>query len=175
MNFHFIHNVSIYSHRLSIYDTNINNLYNLTDGHYDAAYMAISQVVDYFNFLNFPKVNILKTKDYVQQLSFCIYFKKHSCLLKPFNNQIEVYRSSGLIDFWAKSFLKVHQLKNQNEHVYIQTKPLALSQFGGVITICAYFTGASVILFIFELMSNRQKGIKKILDFLSLKKDECDS
>lgn len=153
--------------RLSIYDATSNNfLWNLTDDDFDGAYQTISQVVDYFNLINFPNVNILKTKDSIQSMPLCIYYRKHSCLLKPFNEQINSYQSSGLIVSWASAFRKPLYLKDKG---HIEPTPLSMSQISGLVTVCIICFVISIIVFILELMSTSHGAIKILLDFLTLK------
>lgn len=153
--------------RLSIYNANIAALNNLTDEQFDGVYMTISQVVDYFNFKHFPKFKILKTKEYIKQLPFCIYYRKHSCLLEAFDRQIRAYTSGGLINYWADSFLKLHHLQNNNDGSEMEAKALKLNQFSGIVTICGCLIIVSVILFIFEFLSESNALVKTILDFLT--------
>lgn len=128
------------------------------------AFMAISQTVDYFNFLHFPKLQILKTKQYIQAMPFCMYFRKHSFLEEPFNHQMNLYSSSGLIVQWARNFKKPSYKSDRTE-----PKALSLGQIAGVLVICIFMAAASVIVFIFELMSNCHETIKTIMDFFTFK------
>lgn len=125
--------------------------------------MAISQVIDYFNMGNFPHVNILKTKQYVQLMPFCMFYRKHSCLLRPFNEQINLYSSSGLIDSWARGFKKPHYFKNSP----MEPKALSFNQINGLIAVCILFIAFSIIVFILELMSTSHEVIKSMLDFFA--------
>lgn len=147
---------------MTVYDAKSKALHNLTDENFNGAIMVVSQVVDNFNFINFPKFNILTTKEYIQQLPFFIYFRKHSCLLEAFDNQIHAYESSGLINYWANSFLKLLQFQNKNN-----AKALKLNQFFGIVTVCGCLILVSIFLFVFELMSESNALVRTILDFLT--------
>lgn len=126
--------------------------------------MTTSQAVDYFNLLKFPKFQILKTKQSVQAMPYCMYFRKHSCLEDPFNQQMNLYSSSGLIVQWAKNFKKPPFKRDRTD-----PKALSLNQIGGVLVICIFMAAASVIVFSFELMSNCHGTIKTIMDFFTFK------
>lgn len=127
--------------------------------------MMISQAVDYFNQKNFPNIHILKTKQYVQLMPFCFYFRKYSCLLNPFDEQLKLYSSNGLIEAWERLFKKSSVLKVSPNG----PTPLSLDQITGVIIVGISLIAASLIVFIFELMSTSHEAIKTILDFLTYK------
>lgn len=147
-----------------MYDGKIDALHNMTGENSDTAIMSISQIVDYYNLLHFPKTQVLKTKQYVQSMPFCMYFRKHSSLEKPFNQQINLYSSSGLIVTWAEQFKKPSYKSERME-----PKALSLDQIIGLLIICFCLIAASVIMFIFELMSNNHETVRIIMDFLTFK------
>lgn len=135
---------------------------NLTNDNANIAIMTISQVADYFNLLHFPNIQILKTKQYIQAMPFCMYFRKHSFLERPFNQQLNLYSSSGLIVQWAKNFRK-----QPFDSDRVEPRPLLLDQITGVLAVCVCLTAASVVVFILELMSNCHDTIKRIMDFFT--------
>lgn len=150
-------------HRMHLNNsTHMESYYNLTDEHFDGAMLANSERVDYFNAINNRNVKILKTKDYIRLLPLCMYFRKHSCLVRPFNQQIAAYTSSGLIHFWARKFQKSQHNKSERP----EPKPMSLDQIVGVITMSMCLIAVSCIVFILELLSPRFDVIKEILDFL---------
>lgn len=124
--------------------------------------MAVSNMIDYFNFINFPQLNVLKTKQELQYLPFCVYYRKHSFLLEPFNEQILQFSSSGLMEFWAKKYLIPHF----NIDVQMKPKSLAFNQISGLITVYIWLISASIIAFIFELISTNYSWVRGILDFV---------
>lgn len=126
--------------------------------------MVISQIVDYFNFQHFPRINILKTKQYEQLMPFCMYFKKHSCLLHSFNEQINLMSSSGLIASWARHYVRPPYKNDQME-----PKAVNLDQIVGVIIVCICLITISLIVFILEVISTSHGTIKSVLDFFTFK------
>lgn len=149
--------------RMHIYDSShLELFYNLTDEHFEGAYLTNSLRVDYFNFVNRRKVKILKTKEYIRLLPFCMYFRRHSCLIKPFDKQIAAYTSSGLIDFWANKFRR--SITNKSDRK--EPKPMSLHQIAGVLIMCSYLIAVSLIVFFLEVSSMRFETIKTFLDFL---------
>lgn len=124
--------------------------------------MVISQIIDYFNVLNFPKVQILKTKQYVQLMPFTMYFQKHSCFLKSFNDQINLFASSGLITAWRRNYEKSGYKSEP-----MLPKGLSIDQIAGVITVCICLIAASILVFIFELISTCHEAMELVMDFLT--------
>lgn len=153
--------------RLRVYNlANVESFYNLTDDNFEGAYLANSLRVDYFNIVNDRKAVIRKSKEYIRSLTFCMYFRKHSCLIEPFNQQIAAFTSSGLINFWAKKFKK----SLQNKSGQTEPKPISVDQIVGIIIVCGGLLTVSIIVFILELLSTRIGVIKRILDFLMFNK-----
>lgn len=147
-----------------MYDAHFDTLKNVSNENFDGALMSISQIVDYFNFLHFPKINILKTKQYVQSMPFCMYFRKHSYLLQPFNDHLNSMSSGGLIVIWQRKYVRSLQQNDQKE-----PQAVNLDQITGVIIVCICLFGTSLIVFIFELMSSSHGTIKSVLDFFTFK------
>lgn len=132
--------------------------------------MTISQAVNFFNLKNFPNISILSSKQYVQMMPFCMYYRKYSCLLKPFDDQLNLFSSNGLIAIWERNFKITFLMKVGQKG----PKPLSLDQITGVIIVGICLITASLIVFIFELMSTRHEAIKSFLDFLTYKtRDKC--
>lgn len=151
-----------YSYRLETYSPNVQAFHNLTAG-FAGAYMTASQAIDYFNLVNFPDVNILKTKQYIQMTPVSIHYQKHSCLLKPFDRQISLYKAYGFIEYWSRKY------KHSAVHETVSTEPKTLSfdQISGVLIVCFFLLLASMILFFLELISVYCKRIRMLLDFLT--------
>lgn len=138
------------------------DLLDLVDENFEGAYLAGAQVIDYVNLMNFPNVNLLKTKDYLLLTPVCIYFRKHSCLLKPLNNQISLYINSGLIKSWTNQY----KLPTYKESELSLPKALRFNQISGIVNVCFYLSIASIIVFFLEVLSKRYRKIKAVLDFL---------
>lgn len=141
----------------------VESFYNLTSENFNGAYLANSLRVDYFNAVNDEKVNILKTKQYIQVLPFCIYFRKYSCLIESFNDQITAFISGGLFNFWATQFVLTSTNRKKDEK---GPQPISVDQIAGVILVGGYLIAVSVIIFVLELMSRKYATVKKGLDFL---------
>lgn len=152
------------TNRLHVYDGNYTKLHNLTDPNFDGAFMTMLQTVEYFNLMNFPKIKILSTKQYVQLMPYCIHYRKHSSLYRPFNDQLYMYTSSGLIAAWARQFMKPPYKNDEME-----PKPLSLHQVAGVVAVCIVMIGMSLFVFIFELIAARHEIVKSTVEFFTFK------
>lgn len=144
------------------YDSN-NLLQLLMERNPNHAYLTVAQMLDYFTLIKFPNFNVLKTKQYIKLTPICMCFRKHSCLLKTFNNNINALISGGLIDFWASKYRPRFPIKPGRT----EPKPLSLDQISGIFKVCAYLMFLSVILFILELFSPDYESIKILIDFLT--------
>lgn len=125
--------------------------------------MTIVQALDYFNFINFPNINVLKTKQDILMTPMCLYHKRHSSLVRPFDEQIGLYKANGLNEKWM-SIYKTQSFQQKNN---IGPKQLSFDQISGVLIVCSMLLGVSMIFFILELASNWCTSIKKILNFLT--------
>lgn len=136
----------------------------LRDENYRGVYLTTAQIINYYNLQNFPKPAILKTKEYVQMITFTIYFQKYSCLLRTFDRNIAAFVTNGLIHYWDEQFTKIiDQIEDP------EPKQLNIDQIAGVIEICAVLYALSVLVFIMEIMASHHEAIKKIIDFFTFK------
>lgn len=124
-------------------------------------------MVDYFNLRNFPNVKVLKTEQVINQLSYCIYFQKHSCLTKEFNRQIDMITSCGFIQIWSRKFSQGYRKRYRKDH--IAPHALGYDQISGLIIVCVFMYLISCIIFVFELMSLKHDSIKRLMDFFTFK------
>lgn len=148
-----------------IYDNemDMDTFRNLSDGKADGAYLSLTQRINYINVVNYAHANVFKTKEYIRTVPFCLYYKKYSCLVEPFNEQITAYTSSGLINFWIKKFRKSREEKTAPN----RRKPVSMIQINGIIILCSYLIIFSLIVFVLELLSIKFELIKIFLDFLA--------
>lgn len=94
---------------------------------------------------------------YKQQL--CIYFSKHSCLVRRIDNILLRLRSMGLIFYWAqKSFRhKQNNIKTRND----ADEALDLNEMSGILYVMLSGLLLSGLVFIYELVSGRYKLNKR--------------
>lgn len=149
--------------RLILWRLNTESFHNLSDANFHGAYMTVAQPFDYFNFINFPNVNILKTKKDILMTQMCMFHRKYSSLVKPFDEKIGWYKTNGLIEYWIRKY-KIPSFRQSDR---TDRRKLSFSQISGVIIVCALLFVVSMILFILELMSAKCKKIEIFLDFLT--------
>lgn len=148
---------------MQIYSGNTSEFYRLQNSSFDGVYLASGQSIDYFNLKNFPRTKIFKTKERIKMLPYSIYFRKHSCLVREVNNQIDKYTSNGLISNWYRRFTKTYNYRNDPT----TPKKLAYDQISGIVTICVFMYAISCIVFVLELMTRNHERLKNIFDFLT--------
>lgn len=141
----------------------MDHLYNLANDQFNGVYMALTEVIDYVNFLNFPKLNILKSKEVLFFIPFCIYLRKNSPLTTTFNEQIDLYASYGLINSWARRY----KTPTFRESHSVEPKRLAFNQISGLLTVYMCMIAASAVVFALEMMATRFQVVKHILDFFT--------
>ena len=107
---------------------------------------------------------MMNERAYVQQLS--IYSQKFSCLLRPFDYLINQLGSSGLIKQWASQSVDKRYLKEQSPHQ--EPKKLSNAHLKGMYEIFLLGLGLSFFVFILELLSLRNKRIKRIMDVIEI-------
>lgn len=103
--------------------------------------------------------HVLKETIFSQQL--CVYFTKHSYLVKIFDHVLQNLRSFGLIDYWASLVLDDRFLE-EVEEASTET-PLTFTQLSGVVEISMYLYLLTFIVFILEILwfkfNEKNKGI----------------
>lgn len=150
-------------HRMIVWRMDTRAFHNLTDVNFHGAYMAIVQALDYFNFINFPNINVLKTKQDILMTPMCMYHGRHSSLVRPFDEQIGLYKANGLNEKW----ISIYKTPTFHQNDNIGPKQLSFDQISGVFIVCSMLLGVSIIFFILELASNWCTPIKKFLNFLT--------
>lgn len=154
-------------HRFVRYVGDISSLDKYKDGSFDGIMMIGEEVVDYYNLKNFPNFKVLKTKEHINQVSYSIYFYKHSCLTREFNRQIHLYTSNGFVEVWTRGFTKTYRMNYKADGS--ARKAISFNQINGLIIVCAFMYLISFIIFAFELMSSKHDSIKRIMDFFTFK------
>lgn len=150
-------------HRMTIWRMDTRAFHNLNDINFHGAYMTIVQALDYFNFINFPNINVLKTKQDILMTPMCLYHKRHSSLVRPFDEQIALYKANGLNEKW----MSIYKTPYIQQNDIFGPKQLSFDQISGVLIVCSMLLGVSIIFFILELASNWCIPIRKILNFLT--------
>ncbi|XP_055910415.1 uncharacterized protein LOC129944776, partial [Eupeodes corollae] len=116
--------------------------------------------LEYYNTLNYKKSGIL---GFLPQRLFLFpmyfYYRKDSYLVEPFNKVLTTYKENGFMTHWILSILNVTHMKSAQ--ISSETKPLYLKDFTSCLAICNILLGCSIVVFIFEIWSTKNKSIKK--------------
>lgn len=149
------------------YEIDRNNTYvlhQLRDDTFRGVYLTSRNTINYESVQHIRQSKVLSAKEQVQLLQMSILIQKHSCLKESFDYQILHFRSSGLIEYWLKSFSKT--IKDIEDK---KPKKLNIDQFIGIIKICAALYAFSFLVFIMELMTLKYEGVKKLINFFTFK------
>lgn len=103
------------------------------------------------------------SKDRLFMFSPVIFFRKKSVLTKEFNNQLEMLREAGLIDYWTKNYIDARKSNSK------QREPTKLEMISimAAFQICGALYLISFIVFILELFSTKSRRIKNLVDFFT--------
>lgn len=91
-----------------------------------------------------------------------IYFRKHSCLTAPVNDQINLYLVSGLINQWLKNFYDERSLSDASSASGAY-RTLCLEQVSGVFQMCAYMLGLAALALAVEMLAPRSRRVRALL------------
>lgn len=87
-----------------------------------------------------------KTKDALMSINLGMFMKRESCILRPFNLQIQWLVESGLIEKWVTNFVGTEQKEISDSRF----SPLGWAHIGGVIWMYTVALGFCMLVFIFE-------------------------
>lgn len=125
---------------------------------------SLEQVL-YFNKINYKEHTLTVCREYLFTYLYGIYFRKNSYLVHMFNKNIALFKTSGLIDFWASDYISMKYL---NMHIVDDgPKQLNIDQLLGGFEVLFIGMIGSLILFVLEVMAVkcRMKRLQKVLRF----------
>lgn len=155
----------------------------LLDTNFKGAYLTTEASVAYYNMKHITnnKIVVRPTLDRVLLMvnkgtfkgilisqkwfqPMCIYFRKHSCLTDAFDEQINIYTDSGLMDNWVsqfsqKKYVRFTSTENQRSHQKLQ-----LLQLEGTFRLCLCMTCITIFIFFLELLSKKILIIRKLIE-----------
>lgn len=141
----------------------------LKDSRYsEAAVLTADVSLSYYNMKHFKTTGVVSsTKDRLFLLPFCIYFRKHSCLANPISDLINIYTSSGLLEYWISLYHQKRFVIIKAEDLEGDQSPqrLNLKQLLGGFIISSILLVAAFIVFLFEVMSKKCQFLNNFLKF----------
>lgn len=127
--------------------------------------MTTAAFVSYFN-KNNQNHPVRPSREQIFLMPFCILFKKHSCLTKSVNKQINAYITSGLLQIWIRQYKELRYLNLKPEYHRSGNRPLEMAQLEGTFTYCLCLLGFSCIVFMCEILSKKMYVFRGVIEFL---------
>lgn len=138
------------------------NLRALYDDRFNGVVFSTDLSQKSFNLENAPK-HLGFTKNRLFMYSPVFLFPKKSVFINVFNEQMQILRETGMIEFWTKKFIDDRKSKLRHR----EPSKLQLDHILAAFQICGVLYLFSFILFILEIMSTKCRRIKSILDFFT--------
>jgi hypothetical protein len=135
------------------------------DPNFKGAVTKSLEQVAYFNKVNRANFTLTVCKEYLFTFQYGIYFQKNSFLTKHFNEKISLFKSSGLIDFWASSFIDSKYI-NYKSHDK-SPKQLKMEQMMGGFELLLIGLILSIFIFVCEILAKLKqiKSLQKFIEF----------
>lgn len=127
---------------------------------------SLEQVL-YINKMNYKEYTLTVCREYLFTYLYGIYFRKNSYLVHMFDNHIAMFKTSGLIDFWASDFISMKYLKVQIEAD--GPRQLSIAELLGGFEVLFLGLAIGAVLFITEVIAEkcRVKFLQKLFAFLN--------
>lgn len=125
---------------------------------------SLEQVL-YVNKMNYKEYTLTVCREYLFTYLYGIYFRKNSYLVHMFDHHIALFKTSGLIDFWASDFISMKYLKVQIQADGPRQLNIAELLGGFEVLFIGLLIGAA--LFIIEVIAEkcRLKFLRRIFNF----------
>jgi hypothetical protein len=127
---------------------------------------SLEQVL-YINKMNYKDYTLTVCREYLFTYLYGIYFRKNSYLKHTFNRNIALFKTSGLIDFWASDFISMKYLKIQIEAD--GPKQLNIDELLGGFEVLFLGMAIGAILFVVEVIAEKchVRLLQKIFRFFT--------
>lgn len=120
-------------------------------------------ILGYHNSLHHKSGILIPARRRIFLLSLAIFFRKYSCLVPIFNQQIEKLHSGGFTQIWSKVYQK---LPLRNDDTHFEPKQLSMEQLGGIFIIAAYAYAFCLFVFCVELISIKIRCLRVLFQYL---------
>lgn len=129
-------------------------------------FLSTEAVISYFNRYH-KNETVRASRERLFLLPLCILFKKHSCLTENVNDQINIYKSSGLLQNWINKYLQARYLILKPDYHRMGNQPLDMAQLFGIFMLGFILLTLSCVVFFFEILSKHFKLVQSVLEFLT--------
>lgn len=126
------------------------------DSSFKGAYGLTMSHILHFNQKSSRNSHIKVCKDTVMITQLVIYASKDFFLTEAINDRIEMFKSSGLIEYWQHLDLEKNIIRDENKD---RPKQLTLDQLMGCFEIWMVGCVGSFVVFCFELVSDKYNKI----------------
>lgn len=128
---------------------------------------SIEQIL-FYNKISYKNSTTLTIcKEFLFTFQYGIYFRKNSFLEERFNEKISMFKSSGLIDFWASDYISSRYLniKLQDE----LPRKLNIEQLMGGFQVLFIGLGVGFFIFLVEVISTslRMRKMNQFIEFFT--------
>lgn len=135
----------------------------LLDSDANAALLSSEEHIAYLNADVFPDKFFYYAEEVIFGFNLCIYLHRQSCLEEQMNQNILIFRSSGLLGHWANEFVDRSYLKETKTR---EPKVLVNKQLYGAYELLTLGLAMAGSMFLIEICSSRfsmlRKYVKKI-------------
>lgn len=138
------------------------NLQFFEDNKFDGVVFTTRFVQGTFNLNCSRDRRVSFTKNRLFLYNSVIYFPKKSLLVGLFNENLQRLQENGLIDFWTKNYLDLHEVSKHKEPSKVKIENISM-----IFKICIGFYCICFVVFILEVISVRCPRIKCVLDYFT--------
>lgn len=118
--------------------------------------------IGYHNLQHFKTGTIRPSRSRIFLLPLSIFMQKHSCLEPIINQQIELFRSNGLIEKWSSVYRE--KLIAARKRLRQPPQKLKFIEISGAYQLCIGLYGMSAMLFIGEKIAVKVRYLHKLFE-----------
>lgn len=161
-------NMKFRNHRVVVNSTilEMKKLETLNPYSTTAVTSSIEQIL-FFNKMNYKNMTLTVCKEFLFTFQYGIYFQKNSYLEESFNEKIQLLKTSGLIDFWAREHIssKYMNIKVRDE----SPRKLNIEQLKGGFEVLCLGLFVAFVIFLVEHLSIRLRTqrLHKVIEFFT--------
>lgn len=124
------------------------------------ALLSSEEHIAFANKAGFPDKYFHFAEEVFFVFNLVIFMHRQSCLVEEINRYILHFGSNGLLDRWMHEFIDRSYLK---ERVTTAPKKLEIEQLLGSFELLAIGLSLSLVMFLFEVLSNCSFGLRKLI------------
>lgn len=130
-----------------------------------AAFLTQQASVAYYNYRN-TNATVIPSRQVLFVTPFNIFFRKHSCLTRAINNEINKYLSSGILFHWVRRFFDRKYLLEAAKAPPSQHTPLGMRNVQGIFSLWFFMLMVSSLVFLLERLSRRVAFLCRVFNII---------